>query len=598
MVMARAPTAKTLVAHRQALVTLADHLVQESGVLTNAVELLCKVLHAGGGIAYRADASRLVLAAEHALPRQGRAWLAQLPLDVEPWFIAQRVARKRRRRVEGDALASLAGRPVHAALAQSGWRAMAAAPIAVGRECLGVLVLGAATEAPFDEDAMLLLGAACSMLALALVREREQERAREQRLQDARTAQLATVGLLASTVACDLAAPLGALEMGLEDQQGLVRRLRAQLEVEPPELAELDALAGDVAAALRRAQGITSRLLAFSRESEPETLDFGRVAEASVELVRGHVEARGVGLELVRSELRELQVVGREENLHMLIVQLLLYAAQQCEGAASGERALVRVLLQSDGDRHIVAIEQSGPGAGAERLSPTAFDAVFGGRPAQQSPAAALAIAKHTVLAHGGHIELGTSVLGGALIRVVLPAAAVVAPARERQRTPRPPAARPAGQPLPTALLVDDDDLFVSTVRRGIKTHRLIAVRTIAEARSQIEEMAIAPDVVFCEVALPDGYGDELHAWVAERRPRIAGRFVFLTGGIVPTETAEYLIVSGRPTLLKPLPIEDIAQILEAGGLAPGASGAPTLTDRPTRRSGLDGEPGSDRPKR
>jgi len=53
-----------------------------------------------------------------------------------------------------------------------------------------------------------------------------------------------------------------------------------------------------------------------------------------------------------------------------------------------------------------------------------------------------------------------------------------------------------------------------------------------------------------------------LHTRVKARRPEIAERFVFVTGGACSKQEADYLRSSGCPTLLKPLKIEDVLAAL------------------------------------
>jgi hypothetical protein len=52
--------------------------------------------------------------------------------------------------------------------------------------------------------------------------------------------------------------------------------------------------------------------------------------------------------------------------------------------------------------------------------------------------------------------------------------------------------------------------------------------------------------------------GDVLHARISAKRPRLAARFLFVTGGACSKQEADYLRASGCVTLLKPIDMKDI----------------------------------------
>ncbi len=66
-----------------------------------------------------------------------------------------------------------------------------------------------------------------------------------------------------------------------------------------------------------------------------------------------------------------------------------------------------------------------------------------------------------------------------------------------------------------------------------------------------------------CDVFLPGVNGNTLHARVTERRPRVAARFVFVTGGALGASEADYLRTCGCPTLWKPVDLDDLLAHIE-----------------------------------
>lgn len=164
--------------------------------------------------------------------------------------------------------------------------------------------------------------------------------------------------------------------------------------------------------------------------------------------------------------------------------------------------------------------------------------------------------------AHRGHIEV-LNTKKGASLRVMLPR--LVEPERASPTFPAcmavtaPRAAVVAG--AQKVFLVDDDELFARTIRRALRPHEVRTVGTASEAEIALLDPQYHPRMVLCDLALPGFGGDVLHARVKAKRPEIAGRFVFVTGGACSKAEADYLRSSGCPTLLKPV---DTKQILDA----------------------------------
>ena len=420
--MSRPTGLKALIAHRNLLIALTRYLMQDrtGGVLGAAIEMLVKVLKARGALAYLVEGDELVLVAHNGLPRRAKAWLSHLPMSGEPWFVAQRVAHERKREVDTELAASRAGMGIRPALEEAGWKALAGFPLMVGRDVLGALVLAASSEGAFDRETMNMLEAVGGILALSLERERSLAKDREDKAREAETAQLATMGLVASNVARELAAPVGALSLQLDQQQTELRELRRLIdEVEGIEEAHVDALkrlqkrARATFETVERMQGLTSRLLSFSRESQPETVDLARIVERVIDTAQSNVTSKGVALRVEGAE-DELPVDGREESLQMLVLQLVLYASQECAGATDEPEVVVRVY--PDREHNVVAVAATG------RSGQQSGKRIYGSMVKGNRAAVGLALAKQTALMHGGRVETGISDLGGVLLKVTLPA--------------------------------------------------------------------------------------------------------------------------------------------------------------------------------
>jgi CheY-like chemotaxis protein len=232
----------------------------------------------------------------------------------------------------------------------------------------------------------------------------------------------------------------------------------------------------------------------------------------------------------------------------------------------------------------VIAVEDSGPGVAAN-LRARIFDPFFTTKP--DAIGIGLTLARQAVVAHAGHIELTGSSFGGTLFRVVLPAAEAV-PREASTHPPRTPLAVAVAQAAgpstaaPAArariLWIDDDEVFLRGVKRMLGDWDIHTAFTAKEAEELLARESGAA-LVFCDVGLPDGSGHLVHARLRETDEGLASRFVFVTGGVITPEVADYLIASGCPTLLKPVRAEEIRALLEGSEDDDAPTSARTLRD-------------------
>jgi signal transduction histidine kinase/ActR/RegA family two-component response regulator len=550
-------TPKALLALHTALISLIRYLLDDrtGGVFGAAVDMLAKETGARGVMAYRLENAELVMVAENGLPRRAKAWLARLPVDDRPWFVAQRAVISLRGEVDSQLADSRMGHSIRPTLEAAGWRTLACAPIRVGRTVHGAIVIAGGGQA-FERTVLHFLEAVCGVLALSSERESILQRAREDKLRETKTAQLATMGLLSATVSRDLATPLGSMQLQLEAQETHLRALRQQIAEGGAHamdaLEEIEDIVADLGEALRRTQGIAARLLAFARETKPEPIDLSIIVQAGVKLLREGIEARGILL-VVEGDHESMMVDGREEALQMLVVQLLLYASDECE-ASKVRGPKIAMTLERQGDSCILAMASSG--RGAQLSGAQIFDGLVRDKGTQA--AVGLELARQTAVAHGGGMEIGPSELGGARIKVTLPWSA------GRDDSQQIPASlnrrRKVGEKR-IIVWIDEDEAFVQTMSRLITTHETLIAGSIGEATEVLQELDHLPELVVCNVALPDGYGVDLHC---EVDIDLASRFAFVTGGVVSADVVAYLKSSGCPTLIKPITIAEIERLLPA----------------------------------
>jgi len=570
-------------AQREALLSLSRSLARSrlGGVLSDALDVVLGGLGATRGAVFKtAGGATIELVADRGLTAEVRRTIERLPLSDPQWFIAQRAAKGKKTVVESDlASSSSRGGVDPKALAAAGWVAAAAVPIVVGREVIGVFCAAHPDSEPFTAEPILYLETAANVVALALGNERQADSERRDGGRRVQTAQMAALGMLATGVADELRGPLGALALQLKEQERIVAELRAHGAGVVREAEQLAELTAEASQAVRRSREITARLLAAVQGGDPESVELGALVREALASLEPGLTHRGITLEAAIDP--ECVISGRPEELQQTIVNLVTNAADATEVArvAGSTARRVQVGLANEGNRISLTVEDSGPGVPAD-LRGRIFDPFFTTK--QRAIGIGLTLTKQTVLAHHGHIELGASNLGGALFRLVLPADVGDAQPGARKPVTTPPMAqRTKRGERPRILWIDDDDLFLRSMKRALADWDMQTAQTVADAERQLE-LAAAPEVVFCDVMLPDGSGHELHERFREKKPDLARRFVFVTGGVVTPEIADYLIASGCQTLLKPVKIEEIRSLLSGAAIESVPASAHTLREEPS----------------
>ena len=100
-------------------------------------------------------------------------------------------------------------------------------------------------------------------------------------------------------------------------------------------------------------------------------------------------------------------------------------------------------------------------------------------------------------------------------------------------------------------LVVDDEPLVASAARRLLaRTHEVQVAHSGHTALAMLEHGPF--DAVLCDIMMPHMTGLELHALLSETRPEVAGRMVFLTGGVFDGRGEQFLRQHARWCMGKP----------------------------------------------
>jgi PAS domain S-box-containing protein len=344
------------------------------------------------------------------------------------------------------------------------------------------------------------------------------------REQLAATDRLAAVGTAAAGVAHEINNPLqiASLALGkLERQVGSDASAKQSLS--------------ELSNSLERIASIVRDLITFSRAEkfEREAVDVASALNAAARFV-SHRLPEHVRL---TTELGQLPpVLGSPHQVEQVVVNLLMNALQALPDG-NGESEIVLTAGTHEG-RIVIEVRDSGSGITPEIL-PRVFDPFFTTKPPGAGTGLGLAVCQGIVARHGGRMEIESEVGQGTTVRVRLPAA----PPRDES----PGDSEPRGLSI---LVIDDERQVVDTLERLLKGNRVVGITDGAQAVEQLDSEEF--DVVLCDLGMRPVNGRDVYEAVAAKRPALAARFLFMTGGTFAQELHSFLNGLDRPPLYKP----------------------------------------------
>ena len=556
-------------AQREGLLALSRALVvaHHGGTFSETLEIVVEALGADAGAAYEVEQDGLVLVAHRGLTMDLRVALERLPKTEDPWFIAARAAKSRRIVVEPDVATTTSNADVSKLFTPNARVHAAAVPLVAGRQVLGVLVVFQLRPDAYDAGVASFLETAAGMITLARSSQKTTPTATVRR-EEERMGPLAMAGMLAAHFADDVRGPLAAIGLALREQERILGRPDLPADVMGPPIRQL---IEEAQLALRRAQTVTDQIVSAAQAGPRERILFADILKEAVQAVTPMADGRGV---LVMQHVEaDGHVFGRRSELVPAFVALVTNAVQACENGPRTRRPTVKITTEEDSRGVAVCVEDTGAGVPADIRS-RIFDPFFSTNAG--AAGIGLTLAKHAIVGHSGHLEISVSpTLGGALFRAVLPrAAANKKPARRASSLSSATLRKVAHGPA--LLWIDRDIVFLAGARRALDGYEVRVAANAAEGEQIVLHGIPAPEIVFCEIDLPDKSGLDLHADVARKSPELASRFVFVTDGILSPERAAYVLGSGCPTLVKPLDLQEIRALVQ------GASG-----ESPSSRRGV-----------
>lgn len=222
---------------------------------------------------------------------------------------------------------------------------------------------------------------------------------------------------ISETIAHEIMQPLAAIGANANTAVRLLQRSE-------PDLAQVQSATEMIASAAKRAASIVRRVRATAcrRGFEFAPLDLNGVVRESLAAVGHELSSRGVEVIADLAELRP--VVGDSIQLQQVLTNLVVNAAQAMDArrernCVGGSRLALLTRPAPDG-AVMLEVRDNGPGIAFGDL-PHIFDRFFTTK--VEGMGIGLAICRSIIVAHGGAIEAMNCDEGGAVFRIILPAA-------------------------------------------------------------------------------------------------------------------------------------------------------------------------------
>jgi PAS domain S-box-containing protein len=364
---------------------------------------------------------------------------------------------------------------------------------------------------------------------------------------------LAAMATLATGIAHEinnpLAAVLGNVDLALE-----------MLEEGTIDTGELRAMLLDARAASDRVREIvrSMKLLARGDAAQRERVNVADCIEQSIAFAGNTMRYRA---RLLRELALDLYVDANLAQLSQVFVNLLVNAAHALPEDTPRQNE-IRITARREGDQVLIEVADNGRGI-PEELQDRIFEPFFSTKSTGEGMGLGLSISRNIIEGLGGKISVSSRQGLGSVFRVLLPAAAALAPpAEQRSSSGQQPSRSVPAAGRPRVLVVDDEAAITSLLTRALGSQAcdVTAVKGGRAALSALERERF--DLVLCDLMMPEMSGEEVYREATRRWPQLARRFAFMTGGAFTARGRQFLASVPAPVLEKPFRIEDLLRFV------------------------------------
>jgi two-component system cell cycle sensor histidine kinase/response regulator CckA len=346
---------------------------------------------------------------------------------------------------------------------------------------------------------------------------------------------LAALGTMAAGTAHELNNPLAIITSRVENAMAT---LNALPEDDGEPLRSMRRALEDIGIAAERMGRIIAELRTLSRplDSSPRAIDPAVCIDWAVRATAHEFHNRA------RVEQRlgaTPPVLADEARLGQVLVNLLVNAAHAIAPGGLAHNEVIITTRTDDKGRVVISVRDTGQGMTPEVLK-RIFDPFFTTKDVGAGTGLGLAISHGIVSSLGGELRADSTPGAGSTFEILLPpanAAPTMAAATEAERT-EPTSAVHRGR----ILVVDDEEVLLRAIKEILELDGLEVI-AIRDARDALAMLARGEhfDVILSDMSMPNMTGIEFHVALNAQDERLAQRVIFMSGGAVTPQAAEFL---------------------------------------------------------
>ena len=407
-------------------------------------------------------------------------------------------------------------------------------------------------------------------MPLLQARIRDETGAKAAQVRLAQADRLASMGMLAASVAHEINNPLAyvlynieSLTEDLPKVEAAVAQVHSVLQnrvgaevteaafgnaaaiLTPSALHDLTERAEEALGGTERIRSISQAIGTFSRveRSQSSSVDLNYAVECAITMAHTDIKLLAQ-LTIDLGEIPPVQAtIGK---LSQVFLNLLINATHAFD-ASKVEHNRLTVRTWCEGNDVLAEVRDTGQGMSKEQLS-RIFEPFYTTKGVGMGSGLGLSICRNILTEFGGDIRAESEPGRGSRFIIRLPA-----DLGEEKQPAETAVAEPARATLRGRLLVVDDEPAIRTlmVRLLGQQHDIVTAESGKEAQLLLEHDS-AFDVILCDLMMPGMTGMDLHEWLVAENAKLAGRMVFITGGAFTPKATDYLASADILTLEKP----------------------------------------------